>query len=72
MENKYIFDQKSKVWCREGLRQISYSDGDEAENYLFSVISKANDITTSSKELISAIRDWPSEYHLGAALLRRP
>jgi len=43
---------------------ISYSDGEEVESYLLSVLSQAKDLSTKSQELKEAIRDWPTEYHL--------
>lgn len=54
-------------------QSFSYSDGDEAENYLLEVLSKAKDRSLFSEELRAAIRDWPSRYHLSrkrANLLR--
>ncbi|HRF08164.1 MAG TPA: methyltransferase domain-containing protein [Xanthobacteraceae bacterium] len=54
-------------------QSFSYSDGDEAENYLLEVLSKAKDRSLFSEELKAAIRDWPSRYHLSrkrANLLR--
>ena len=41
-----------------------YSDGDEAENYIMELVSKADDVSTGSQELVMGIRDWPSLYHL--------
>ncbi len=52
---------------------FTYSDGDQSENYLIEVISKAGDRTLFSPEILSSIRDWPSLYHLSpkrANLLR--
>ncbi|ROZ79131.1 bifunctional 2-polyprenyl-6-hydroxyphenol methylase/3-demethylubiquinol 3-O-methyltransferase UbiG [Ramlibacter sp. WS9] len=43
---------------------ISYSDGDEVEDYLYSVLRNAVDLSAASSELAAAIKDWPSEYHL--------
>ena len=47
-----------------GTSNLAYSDGDEKEEYLFSIITNAKDVRTNSLELASAIKDWPSEYHL--------
>lgn len=43
---------------------MDYSDGDDSEEYLRDVIASASDVSSWSPELIGAIRDWPSEYHL--------
>lgn len=51
-----------------------YSDGDDTENYILDTITRATDLSTGSEELILAIRDWPTLYHLHAkrANLLRP
>lgn len=57
----------------DAAQSFSYSDGDEAENYLLDVLSNAKDRSLFSEELRHAIRDWPSRYHLSrkrANLLR--
>jgi len=43
---------------------FDYSDGAETERYLYDVLSKASDLSCRSSDLQSAIKDWPSEYHL--------
>ncbi|NOY77249.1 MAG: glycosyltransferase [Calditrichaeota bacterium] len=43
---------------------FNYSDGQDAENYVYSVIKNARDRRSFSIELASKIRDWPSLYHL--------
>ncbi len=45
-------------------RDFAYSDGSEAERYLYDVLNAAGDLSSTSEELQLAIRDWPSEYHL--------
>jgi SAM-dependent methyltransferase len=64
MTKHYTFDQNCRIWSRIASSPLSYSDGDEAEEYILSVLRNAKDVSTSSTELMSAIRDWPSEYHL--------
>ena len=63
------------LWVVPGTEQqpFAYSDGDDAENYVYEVIAKASDTSSTSAELESHIRDWPSEYHFTsrrATLLR--
>ena len=56
-----------------GQQPFAYSDGDDAENYVYDVIANASDTSSTSAELESRIRDWPSEYHFTsrrATLLR--
>lgn len=61
------------VWVRHDATPFTYSDGGSAERYLGRVLASASDLGSSSAELASHIRDWPSEYHLSprrAQLLR--
>jgi SAM-dependent methyltransferase len=54
-------------------RDFAYSDGSEAERYLFDVFDTTDDLGSASEALQLKIRDWPSEYHLSprrANLLR--
>ncbi len=46
--------------------KFHYSDGEETEGYLLQVLTQAEDLSSSSPELESKIKDWPSEYHLGS------
>jgi SAM-dependent methyltransferase len=64
MTNYYQFDPAQRIWVKPSIGTLSYSDGDEIEEYISSIISTAKDVSTSSQELASAIKDWPSEYHL--------
>jgi SAM-dependent methyltransferase len=61
--DRYTYNKDSRIWFRTSAPTFSYSDGEESENYLLSVLKNAKDLSTSSPELVSAIRDWPSEYH---------
>ncbi len=62
----YSLHDESKTWKRTDTHaeRIIFSDGDESEKYLHDVLSGAKDLTSGSPELLAAIRDWPSEYHL--------
>lgn len=53
---------------------FGYSDGSEAERYLFDVLQRSEDLSSDSETLHLAIKDWPSEYHLSSkrANLLRP
>jgi O-antigen biosynthesis protein len=61
------------VWFPSTSYEFSYSDGDDAENYILTVVSEANDLSVNSNELAQKMIDWPSTYHLSpvrANLLR--
>jgi SAM-dependent methyltransferase len=62
------------IYMNPAFGGIDYSDGAAAEEYIMQSISNARDISSTSFELESLIRDWPSEYHLSAsrANLLRP
>ena len=45
---------------------FSYSDGEQAENFLLESIQKSNDLSVGSEELQKYIHDWPSRYHLSS------
>ncbi|MBT5826821.1 MAG: class I SAM-dependent methyltransferase [Gammaproteobacteria bacterium] len=61
--NDFIQD-KSSVWVLKQHEDFAYSDGRDSEKYLEYVFTKADDLSSSSTELESYIKDWPSEYHL--------
>ena len=61
------------VYYSEQQTVFGYSDGDDAENYLYDVLKKAQDLSIGSEDLALAVKDWPSLYHLSpkrADLLR--
>lgn len=63
----YIFDEDKGIWRRQDFDDIAYSDGDEVENRLFDIISKAKDLSVLSDELKPHCTDWPSLYHLSSS-----
>jgi len=65
-ENK-LEQAASGLWHLPGAdveQDFAYSDGDLEEAYVKDVIANATDTSSTSTELESHIRDWPSEYHL--------
>ncbi|MEV5027351.1 methyltransferase domain-containing protein [Paenibacillus sp. LPE1-1-1.1] len=62
--SSYVFDTELQVWHREDAEAFNYSDGDESEDYLFTLIRDSNDKSSYSEELMKNIKDWPSRYHL--------
>lgn len=72
-QSGYVFDHANRIWLRPDFSGTTYSDGDEAEARIASVIAQAHDLSVLSPELPRHCTDWPSLYHLGrmrANLLR--
>lgn len=63
-ETGYILNETTKVWSRQGYTGIAYSDGDEVEQRIASIIDIATDLSVLSTELRQHCTDWPSLYHL--------
>ena len=56
---------KGRVYTEPDRQEnFDYSDGDDTENYILRTISQAADLSICSEELILAIKDWPTLYHL--------
>jgi 2-polyprenyl-3-methyl-5-hydroxy-6-metoxy-1,4-benzoquinol methylase len=60
----YVLEPLSNIWSRSGYGGIAYSDGDEAEQRIATIISHASDVTVLSTELRQHCTDWASLYHL--------
>ena len=60
----YILDRANDIWISPSYAGIAYSDGDDVEMRIASVIQKASDISVLSTELRQHCTDWPSLYHL--------
>lgn len=45
---------------------FSYSDGEEVERKIFDIVSSAQDLSSTSRELAGCITDWTLKYHLSA------
>ncbi|WP_419419958.1 methyltransferase domain-containing protein [Legionella sp. D16C41] len=63
----YILHSDTQVWSFPDYNSIDYSDGDEVEQRLATVIAQAKDITVLSNELRQYQQDWPSIYHLSSS-----
>ncbi len=56
---------KGRVYTEPDRQEnFDYSDGDDTENYILRTITQAADLSICSEELILAIKDWPTLYHL--------
>ena len=65
LKRDFQFNVDANLWSlKEKAGAFTYSDGDENENYLLSVMQKASDHSFMSEELTLAMKDWPSTYHL--------
>ena len=60
----YPYDLQKRIFTCPDHREFPYSDGAAVEERLLSVIKHATDVSSSSHELVNAIADSPSEYHL--------
>lgn len=65
-EQGYGQDPEFNIWAKEGYGGIAYSDGDETEQRIASIIKQARNIGIFSDELREHCTDWPSLYHLSA------
>src|ERR1035438_8616195 len=63
----YFWDEQSHLFRHSNGQDFAYSDGKEVEDRLLTLVSNAADRSTFSAELLEAITDWPSEYHLSRA-----
>ena len=63
-----IYSQSASdgVWQRPDHGEFGYSDGDEVENRIASVIAATQDCSVLSSQLRSHIIDWPTRYHLSS------
>ncbi|MEH6589916.1 MAG: class I SAM-dependent methyltransferase [Halioglobus sp.] len=52
------------IFVEEGHESIAYTDGKDVERYLHRAFTSCSDLSSTSAELESWIKDWPSEYHL--------
>lgn len=70
----YLLDLATNTWLRPDYQDIAYSDGDEAEDRIATVIQQTSDLSVLSPELRQHCSDWVSLYHLGAnrANIMRP
>ncbi|MDZ4785471.1 MAG: methyltransferase [bacterium] len=44
--------------------KVDFTDGIDSEEYLSKILRESKDLSSNSTQLSSAIKDWPSEYHL--------
>lgn len=63
----YTYNVQASIWSRPGYIGIAYSDGDEVEQRIASIIESATDLAVLSDELVAHCTDWPSLYHLSGA-----
>jgi SAM-dependent methyltransferase len=63
LRNELVPDE-SGVFVLKEHRDFAYSEGPAAERYLENALKSVADLSSTSVELESYIKDWPSEYHL--------
>ena len=65
LDQSFRYVSESNVWSlKANSGEFTYSDGDANEDYLLSVMRSASDSSVMSNELMAAMKDWPSTYHL--------
>ncbi len=60
----YICEVHENVWRRASYAGIAYSDGDQFEEGILSLLERTRDRSLFSRPLAKACKDWPSSYHL--------
>lgn len=60
----YILNLENNIWINPSYSGINYSDGQEIEMRVASIIKEASDNSVLSVELRQHCTDWPSLYHL--------
>lgn len=70
----YTYQSDLNIWQRSTPETFNYSDGDEVESRLHTILTQVKDKSILSDELRFFQQDWPSTYHLSAsrANLLRP
>ena len=63
-QSGYVLDLANNIWISPSYEGITYSDGDEVETRIASIIQQTTDISVLSTELRQHCTDWPSLYHL--------
>lgn len=64
---KYRIDPDTGVFIRDSFDPKSFNYSDTAEEFLLSLFQSAKELSSGSEEILGAIRDWPTEYHLSLA-----
>ena len=61
---KFVLDEDTGVRLHPEHQAFPYSDGQAVEERLLQILTEAADLSTMSRELVTKITDWASEYHL--------
>ncbi|MBW6474700.1 MAG: class I SAM-dependent methyltransferase [Anaerolineaceae bacterium] len=62
--SEYTLDPQTHIWARANYNGIPYSDGEDIEQRIATIIKQASDLSVLSTELRQHCTDWPSRYHL--------
>ncbi len=65
-QNGFSLNEQGVFQAKDEIRPFNYSDGEESERALMSILENAKDLSSSSDELQKHIVDWPTEYHLSS------
>lgn len=71
IENKlkssgFLFDDEHKIWYLGTQEFFNYSDGDEAESYIYDIFNNIENYENIEIEVEDKIKNWESLYHLSS------
>lgn len=66
ISNVYSIDPIKNIYIRTDYSGIDYSDGDQVEKNILSIIQSTDDVSVHSPELRAHCVDWPTTYHFSA------
>lgn len=66
-ETRYFKDPDTGVFRWEGFDGLRYSDGSQTESAILEIVRSCSNLRVGSEELLSQIKDWPTEYHFSTA-----
>lgn len=63
--DEFKYDEALHVYMHPDYdrKAFAYSDGQEAEDRIYTILNETKDHSIFSQELIAQIKDWPTEYH---------
>ena len=61
--SEFYLNKDNNLFLAPVLSKFNYTDGEKIEKRIYYKIKNSKDLSIFSRELISNINDWPSEYH---------
>lgn len=66
VSNHLVYDESKRLWMLPSSFEFGFTDGSSQEEYMRNSVRECNDLSPSSEQLESYIKDWPSEYHFSS------